>query len=62
MSLVIDLGPHGSFILLSYIAMGLTLFGLAAWLLVDGQRQKRRLQDLEHRNNAKSAKADLKKV
>jgi heme exporter protein D len=44
-----DLGPHAGFIWASYAAEALVLAALIAWLLWDGNRQKRQLADLERR-------------
>lgn len=44
-----DLGPHAAFIWASYAAVALVLIGLIAWLLLDGRRQRRLLEDLESR-------------
>ena len=44
-----DLGPHAGFIWASYGAVGLVLAALVAWLLWDGRRQRRLLEDLEAR-------------
>ncbi len=42
-----DLGPHAAFIIASYAIFTLVLVSLTAWLLFDGARQKRLLEDLE---------------
>lgn len=44
-----DLGPHAAFIWAAYAAEALVLAALIGWLLVDGQRQKQRLAELESR-------------
>lgn len=44
-----DLGPHAVFIWASYAACALMLAGLAAWLIVDGRRQRRLLDAFEAR-------------
>lgn len=44
-----DLGPHAAFIWASYAAEALVLGALIGWLLYDGQRQKRRLAELDAR-------------
>ncbi len=44
-----DLGPHASFIWASYAAVAIVLFLLVVWLLWDGRRQRRLLEDLESR-------------
>jgi heme exporter protein D len=44
-----DLGPHAGFILASYAAAVLVLCALAAWLVLDGRRQQRLIDELEAR-------------
>lgn len=44
-----DLGPHAGFILASYAAVAAVIGGLVAWLVYDGVRQSRALQDLDAR-------------
>jgi heme exporter protein D len=44
-----DLGPHAGFILASYAAAALVLCALAAWLVLDGRRQQRLINELEAR-------------
>jgi heme exporter protein D len=44
-----DLGPHASFILISYAAVFAVLGGLIGWLVYDGNRQLAALTDLEAR-------------
>lgn len=44
-----DLGPHAGFIWTSYGIMALVLAALVAWLIADGRRLKRNLDDLEAR-------------
>jgi heme exporter protein D len=44
-----DLGPHAAFILAAYAAMTVILSGLVAWLVWNGRRHLRALQDLEGR-------------
>jgi heme exporter protein D len=44
-----DLGPHATFIVASYAIVAIVMAGLVAWLIVDGRRQKRILDDLEAR-------------
>jgi len=44
-----DLGPHASFIWLSYAAVALVVGGLIAWLMLDGREQQRRLDELAAR-------------
>lgn len=44
-----DLGPHASFILLSYAAVVIVVGGLIAWLIRDGREQARLIAELEAR-------------
>lgn len=44
-----SLGPHASFIIASYAAVGVVLTGLLTWLWLDGKRLQMRLQELEAR-------------
>ncbi len=44
-----DLGPHATFILASYLAVAVVLAGLIAWLLFDGARYERALKALGDR-------------
>ena len=44
-----DLGPHAAFIWASYAAVMIVIGGLIVWLLADGRRQQRALQDLQDR-------------
>ena len=44
-----DLGPHAAFIWGSYAAVAVVLALMIAWLLWDGRRQRRLLEDLEAR-------------
>lgn len=44
-----DLGPHAIYIWASYAIAALMLAGLAAWLALDGRRQRRTLAELEAR-------------
>ena len=54
-----DLGPHAAFIIASYAAVAVVLVGLTAWLVLDGFRQQRLLDDLHargtRRRSARSA-------
>jgi heme exporter protein D len=40
---------YAGFIAAAYIASGVVLAGLAAWIAIDGRLQRRRLADLEAR-------------
>jgi heme exporter protein D len=44
-----DLGPHAAYILAAYAVVALGLAGLLAWLLLDGRRQRRLVDELETR-------------
>jgi heme exporter protein D len=44
-----DLGPHAAFIIASYAIVGIVMTGLVAWLILDGRRQQRTLDELEAR-------------
>lgn len=43
------LGPHGAFIWASYGTVAVVLAALILWLVTDGRRLRRQLQDLEAR-------------
>jgi heme exporter protein D len=45
----IDLGPHASFIWLSYAIVTVVVGGLIAWLVLDGREQERRLAEFAAR-------------
>jgi heme exporter protein D len=44
-----DLGPHAAYIWASYLVTAIVLAGLAAWLVADGRRQQRLLDELDAR-------------
>jgi heme exporter protein D len=44
-----DFGPHAGFIWASYAAVAVVLSLLVAWLVIDGRRQRRLLDELEAR-------------
>lgn len=44
-----NLGPHATFIVISYAATAAVIGGLIAWLVADGRRQRSALTDLETR-------------
>ena len=46
---MMDLGPHGIFIIASYGAVALVLALLIGWLILDGRRQKSLLDDFDSR-------------
>lgn len=44
-----DLGPHAAFIWASYAIFSSVLGALIVWLVMDGRRQRRALDELEAR-------------
>ncbi len=42
-----DLGPHGAFIWASYGIVTLVIGALIGWLVIDGRRQQRVLDEIE---------------
>lgn len=44
-----DLGPYAAFILLSYAVVAVAIGLFIAWLVFDGRRQHRLIDDLEAR-------------
>ena len=44
---MLELGPHGSFIIAAYVFAGLALIGLFIWIIVDLRQQTRILARLE---------------
>ncbi len=44
-----DLGPHAAYIWASYAVVAVVLAGLIGWLIFDGRRQQRLLDELEAR-------------
>jgi heme exporter protein D len=44
-----DLGPHAAFVWAAYAAFAVVVAALMLWLFADGNRQQRRLRDLEAR-------------
>ena len=45
-----DLGPHAAYIWSAYAVVAVTLAALIGWLISDGRRQRRLLQEIEARN------------
>ncbi|MFM9848975.1 MAG: heme exporter protein CcmD [Hyphomicrobiaceae bacterium] len=45
----VDLGPNAVFVLAAYAAFAVVITALLLWLISDGRRQQRRLDDLEAR-------------
>ena len=48
-ALLIDLGKHAAFIWASYGIFTVVLVGLVAWLIGEGRRLRRRLDEFEAR-------------
>jgi heme exporter protein D len=44
-----DLGPHAVYIWASYAVVAVGLAGLALWLVLDGRRQQRLIDELDRR-------------
>jgi heme exporter protein D len=44
-----DLGPHAAFVWAAYAIVATVLTGLIAWLVFDGRRQQRLIDELEAR-------------
>ena len=44
-----DLGPHAAFVWAAYGAVALALMLLSLWLVLDGRRQQRLIDELEAR-------------
>ena len=44
-----DLGPHAAFVWVAYGAAAVVLVVLAVWLVLDGRRQQRLIDELEAR-------------
>jgi heme exporter protein D len=44
-----DLGPHAAYIWTAYASVAAGLVALVAWLVIDGRRQQRLVDDLEAR-------------
>jgi heme exporter protein D len=44
-----DLGPHAAYIWASYAIVAIVLAALVGWLVVDGRRQQRLLDELDAR-------------
>jgi len=42
-----SLGPYASFIVTSYLLVGVVVLILIGWIAIDYRRQKRRLRELE---------------
>jgi heme exporter protein D len=44
-----DVGPHAAFIWASYATVAVVLAALVGWLILDGRRQQRLIDELESR-------------
>ena len=44
-----DLGPHAAYIWAAYASVAVGLAALVAWLVIDGRRQQRLVDELEAR-------------
>jgi len=44
---VIDLGPHASYIIWSYVGTGIVIAGMIVKIVVDAHQQDSKLKDLE---------------
>ena len=42
-----ELGPHAAYIWSAYGVVGLTLLALIGWLIADGRRQQRLIEEIE---------------
>jgi heme exporter protein D len=51
-----DLGPHATFIIASYVIAALVVVGLIAWVLADHDAQRRLLGELEARGITRRSK------
>jgi heme exporter protein D len=47
--IVMDLGPHAAYIWASYMVVAVVLAVLIGWIVLDGRRQQRLLDELEAR-------------
>ena len=58
-----DLGPHAAFIWAAYAIVAAVLAGLVAWLVVDGRRQRRLVDQLEARGvRRRSQRGDARRA
>lgn len=53
-----DLGPHAAFIISSYAIVAIVMIGLVAWLILDGRRQQRTLDELEARGVRRRSRSE----
>jgi heme exporter protein D len=52
-----DLGPHAAYICAAYAVVVVALTGLIGWLVVDGRRQQRLIDDIEARGVRRRSQA-----
>jgi heme exporter protein D len=53
-----DLGPHAAFIWAAYTIVAAVLVGLVVWLVLDGRRQQRLVDELEARGVRRRSQRD----
>jgi heme exporter protein D len=56
--IVMDLGPHAAYIWASYTVVAVVLAVLIGWIVFDGRRQQRLLDDLESRGVRRRSSRD----
>jgi heme exporter protein D len=56
--IVMDLGPHAAYIWASYTVVAAVLAVLIGWLIVDGRRQQRLLDEMESRGVRRRSNRD----
>ncbi|MFZ0848376.1 MAG: heme exporter protein CcmD [Hyphomicrobiaceae bacterium] len=49
-----ELGPHAAYIWSAYAVVAATLAALIGWLIVDGRRQQRLIDEFEARSTPRS--------
>jgi heme exporter protein CcmD len=54
---MIDLGPHGAFVLAAYAATFLVLGAAAVWIVADDLRQRRAVRGLQARGATRRSEA-----
>jgi heme exporter protein D len=50
-----SLGPYASFIVTSYVVVGLVVVLLVLWIMLDYRNQRRRLRELDERGVTRSS-------
>ena len=53
-----DLGPHAAYIWASYTVVAVVLAALAGWLIFDGRRHQRLIDELESRGVRRRSSRD----